>query len=82
MIKTIKVCLSSIDKVKRFSAIIFQFTTVDIVAKQEDFLVDGKSIIGLFSLNLLAPIDLEISGDGATVDAVIVAIREFIDKRQ
>ena len=40
------------------------------------YVIDAKSIMGIFSLDLSKPIDLNIHADGAALDSVM----EIIDK--
>ena len=63
--KTVKICLNSIDKVKSFVNDITKFDTdFDLVSGR--YVIDAKSIMGIFSLDLSKPIDLNIhAGDDA-----------------
>lgn len=54
-----KILLNTIEKVKNFVAEIDQFES-DIDARVGRFCIDGHSIMGLFSLNLSQPLDVEI----------------------
>ena len=57
--KTVKICLNSIDKVKSFVNDITKFDTdFDLVSGR--YIIDAKSIMGIFSLDLSKPIDLNI----------------------
>lgn len=47
--------LKTIQDVKDFVEISSKYHDSDIVAKQGRYIVDGKSILGIFSLNLLEP---------------------------
>ena len=60
--KTIKVSLNSIDKVKHFVNDINRFDNdFDLVSGR--YVIDAKSIMGIFSLDLSKPIDLNIHAD-------------------
>ena len=60
--KTIKVSLNSIDKVKTFVNDINRFDfDFDLVSGR--YVIDAKSIMGIFSLDLSKPIDLNIHAD-------------------
>lgn len=63
--KTIKVSLNSIDRVKKFVNDINRFDSdFDLVSGR--YVIDAKSIMGIFSLDLSKPIDLNIHAeDGA-----------------
>ncbi len=56
---TVKICLNSIDKVKNFVNTVSSFNTdFDLVSGR--YVIDAKSIMGIFSLDLSKPIDLTI----------------------
>lgn len=55
----LKVNLSTISAVKNFTHIAAQ-TTAAITLKSDKYVVDGKSIMGIFSLDLSKPITVEI----------------------
>ena len=55
--KTIKISLNSIDKVKTFVNVINRFDAeFDLVSGR--YVIDAKSIMGIFSLDISKPIDL------------------------
>lgn len=57
--KTVKISLNSIDKVKSFVSDVTKFDTeFDLVSGR--YVIDAKSIMGIFSLDLSKPIDLNI----------------------
>lgn len=63
--KTVKICLNSIDKVKSFVNDITKFETdFDLVSGR--YVIDAKSIMGIFSLDLSKPIDLNIHAEDGT----------------
>ena len=55
----IKVKVNSIDRVKRFVEISKEFTS-DVIVYSDEKYFDAKSIIALFSLNLLSDLYVEI----------------------
>ena len=60
--KTIQISLNSIDKVKSFVNDITKFDyDFDLVSGR--YVIDAKSIMGIFSLDLSKPINLNIHGD-------------------
>lgn len=63
--KTVQISLNSIDKVKSFVNAITQFEfDFDLISGR--YVIDAKSIMGIFSLDLSKPIDLNIhTEDGA-----------------
>ena len=73
--KTVQISLNSIGKVKSFVNTISQFEyDFDLISGR--YVIDAKSIMGIFSLDLSKPIDLNIHADGAALDSVM----EIIDK--
>lgn len=61
--KTIKISLNSIDKVKSFVNDIARFDAeFDLVSGR--YVIDAKSIMGIFSLDISQPIDLNIHTEG------------------
>ena len=75
--KTIKISLNSIDKVKAFVNEISKFDCdFDLVSGR--YVIDAKSIMGIFSLDLSKPIDLNIHADGQVLDSVLDVIGKYI----
>ena len=73
----IKVLLNSIDKVKKFVNEINRFDCdFDLVSGR--YVIDAKSILGIFSLDLSNPIDLMIHADGAQLEEVKAALKPYI----
>ena len=69
--KTVKISLSSIDKVKSFVNDITKFEyDFDLVSGR--YVIDAKSIMGIFSLDLSKPIDLNIHTEGGAEDVLDV----------
>ena len=61
--KTVKISLNSIDKVKSFVNDLTKFDTdFDLVSGR--YVIDAKSIMGIFSLDISQPIDLNIHAEG------------------
>ena len=61
--KTVKISLNSIDKVKSFVNDLTKFDTdFDLISGR--YVIDAKSIMGIFSLDLSRPIDLNIHAEG------------------
>ena len=68
--KTVQISLNSIDKVKSFVNDITKFDyDFDLVSGR--YVIDAKSIMGIFSLDLSKPIDLNIHAEDTNVDAVL-----------
>lgn len=74
--KTVKICLNSIDKVKSFVNDITKFDSdFDLVSGR--YVIDAKSIMGIFSLDLSKDIDLNIHAEDG-VDAIVDALKPYI----
>lgn len=74
--KTVKISLNSIDKVKAFVNDVSKFTTdFDLVSGR--YVIDAKSIMGIFSLDLSKPIDLNIHDD-ENVDDILKTLAPYI----
>lgn len=74
--KTVKICLNSIDKVKAFVNDITKFETdFDLVSGR--YVIDAKSIMGIFSLDLSKNIDLNIHAED-NVDNILDALKPYI----
>ncbi len=74
--KTIKICLNSIDKVKSFVNDITKFDTdFDLVSGR--YVIDAKSIMGIFSLDLSKPIDLNIHAEDG-VEQILEILAPYI----
>ena len=74
--KTVKISLNSIDKVKSFVNEIAKFDNdFDLVSGR--YVIDAKSIMGIFSLDLSKPINLNIHAD-ENMNAIIETIKSYI----
>ena len=73
---TVKISLNSIDKVKAFVNDVTKFDTdFDLVSGR--YVIDAKSIMGIFSLDLSKPIDLTIHGD-SNVESILAILNPYI----
>lgn len=74
--KTVKISLNSIDKVKAFVNDVTKFNAdFDLVSGR--YVIDAKSIMGIFSLDLSKPIELNIHDD-EDMDEILKAIETYI----
>lgn len=74
--KTVRVCLDSIDKVKGFVNDISRFNTdFDLISGR--YVIDAKSIMGIFSLDLSKPIELTIH-ESDEVDEILKALQPYV----
>ena len=64
--KTVEIRLSTIADVRDFVNIV-SATSIDVDLSSGRYIVDGKSIMGIFSLDLLSPIKLTAHGDDPTL---------------
>lgn len=79
MAKTVKVkvLLDSIEKVKDFVRTTSQFESdLDLISGK--YVIDAKSILGLFSLNLSEPLTLKIEGPDSEVERILEALKPYI----
>ena len=76
--KTVQISLNSIDKVKSFVHNITKYDNdFDLVSGR--YVIDAKSIMGIFSLDLSKPIDLNIHAD-SNIDDILAALDAYIIK--
>ena len=74
--KTVRVCLDSIDKVKGFVNDISRFNTdFDLISGR--YVIDAKSIMGIFSLDLSKPIELTIHVSDE-IDEILKALQPYV----
>lgn len=75
---TVKISLNSIEKVKSFVNDLTKFDSdFDLVSGR--YVIDAKSIMGIFSLDLSKPIDLNIHEEG-NLDEVMKVLESYIIK--
>ena len=76
--KKMKISLGSIEDVKEFVALTNSYSfDSDLVSGR--YAVDAKSIMGIFSLDLSKPIDLNIHSEN-NIDEILAKLDEFIVK--
>ena len=74
--KTVQISLNSIDKVKAFVNEISKFDyDFDLVSGR--YVIDAKSIMGIFSLDLSKPIDLNIHAEDSA-DEVLEVLKPYM----
>lgn len=72
---TVQIHLNSIEKVKAFVNSVNRFSTeFDLISGQ--YVIDAKSIMGIFSLDLSKPMDLKIYDDNA--DDIMESLKPFL----
>ena len=74
--KTVQISLNSIDKVKSFVNDLTKYDyDFDLVSGRYE--IDAKSIMGIFSLDLSKPIDLNIHAND-NVDAIMETLKPYL----
>ena len=74
--KTVQISLNSIDKVKSFVNSITQFDfDFDLISGR--YVIDAKSIMGIFSLDISKPIELAIHSE-ANIDEIMEVIKPYL----
>lgn len=75
--KTVMISLNSIDKVKSFVNDISKFNfDFDLVSGR--YVIDAKSIMGIFSLDLSKPIELNVHAENENLDAVMEKLAPYL----
>ena len=75
--QTVQISLNSIEKVKNFVNTIARFDCdFDLVSGR--YVIDAKSIMGIFSLDLSRPIDLNIHCDSSSADPILQALQPYL----
>ena len=75
--KTVKISLNSIDKVKAFVNDITKYDyDFDLVSGR--YVIDAKSIMGIFSLDLSKDIDLNIHAEGEEAENVLQVLKPYL----
>ena len=76
--KTVKININTINDVKNFVSVVSRCDyDVDIVSGR--YAIDAKSIMGIFSLDLSKPIDLNIHAE-AGIDEILETLSPYIIK--
>ncbi len=74
--KTVRISLNSIDKVKSFVNDLAKFDAdFDLVSGR--YVIDAKSIMGIFSLDLSKPIDLNVHSE-TQVDEILTVLAPYL----
>ncbi|MBQ8599537.1 MAG: HPr family phosphocarrier protein, partial [Oscillospiraceae bacterium] len=76
--KTVQISLNSIDKVKSFVNEISKFD-FDFDLLSGRYVIDAKSIMGIFSLDLSKPIDLNIHAEAeSSINEILTVLAPYI----
>ncbi len=79
--RELEISLNSIDKVKNFVSIVTKFDADINLVSGRDIIVDAKSIMGIFSLDLSRLIGLRIEEGKEDVDDIINALSEYVKEK-
>ena len=74
--KTVNIMLNSINDVKTFVNVVSKYD-FDVDLTSERYVVDAKSIMGIFSLDLSKPIDLNIHAEN-DIDTILAVLKPYI----
>ena len=78
IMKALMVSLNSIDKVKAFCNEIAKFDAeFDLISGR--YVIDAKSIMGIFSLDIYSPLRLTINRCGENTEDILRDINEFME---
>jgi hypothetical protein len=77
-VKTVRISLNSIDKVKSFVNELVHYSDVDFDLVSGRYVIDAKSIMGIFSLDLSKPIDLNIHADDGEMEDILSHLAPYI----
>ncbi len=76
--KTVNISINSIDKVKSFVNELAKFD-VDFDLRSGRYVIDAKSIMGIFSLDLSKPLELTIHTDSEEeLDRILTTLEPYI----
>ena len=75
--KTVPVVLDSIVKIKDFVNTVSRFKCdFDLVSGR--YVIDAKSIMGIFSLDLSKPVDLSIHSEGEELEQILAVLKPYM----
>jgi len=77
LMKTVQVLINTIDKINEFAKIAVKIDEeLDLVSDR--YIINGKSIMGIFSLNLSRPVQLTIYAEGSRLDEILALLDNFM----
>lgn len=75
--KTVNISLNTIEKVKSFVNTINRYDCdFDLISGR--YVIDAKSIMGIFSLDLSKPIALDIRADEEHMESIVASLKDYI----
>ena len=78
LITTMIISLNEVKDIRKFISLISNLTC-DVYLKQNEYIVNAKSIMGLFSLDLTKPITVVFEEDKET-SSISEEVKEFLDE--
>ena len=76
---TVSIRLDSVDKVKEFNGIVISAPfEMDLTSGR--YVIDAKSVMGIFSLDLSKPITMHVHADKEEADKILKQLDKFIVK--
>jgi len=75
--KTVRVQLDSIDKIKVFNRVVCKFDC-DFDLEQGRYYIDAKSMLGIMSLDLSSPLLLHFSASEEEEEKIMEALKDFL----
>ena len=77
--KEVKIFLGSIDRVKNFvNEVSHLECDIDIVSGR--YVIDAKSIMGIFSTDLSKPVNVRIHADGSEAEKALQVVRKYAEE--
>ena len=74
---SVKILLNSIERVKKFVNIVTEFDA-DMELVHGRYVIDAKSIMGIFSLDLSQTVELQIHTDGEDAEHILEQLKEYL----
>ena len=75
--KTVDISLNTIEKVKSFVNTITKYDyDFDLISGR--YVIDAKSIMGIFSLDLSKPITLDIHADDENIESIMESLKDYL----
>ena len=75
--KTVDISLNTIEKVKSFVSTISKYDyDFDLISGR--YVIDAKSIMGIFSLDLSKPITLDIHTDDENIESIMESLKDYL----
>ena len=74
---TVKILINSIERVKEFTSIVSKLDAdMDIICDR--YVINPKSIMGIYTIDLLHPVELRIYKDGKDAEMVVEKLRDYL----